>query len=154
MLYSWLKVTHILSATLLLLSIAYSGHLWQKYMHNLETVPHAIQRIQTQTGLIIIPLAIVQLITGFSIISLQHYPMSELWISGSVIGFITMIASWLGFIYFLLQSQQVVCEESLVLATQKLKYLRRIQSLMLHICALGLLTMMFFMASRTATLHG
>lgn len=154
MLYSWLKIAHILSATLLLLSIAYSGYLWRRSTQYLEAAPSLIQRIQTQTGLVIIPLAIVQLITGFSIISLQHYAMTELWISGSVIGFIIMMASWLGFMYFLLQSQQVTCEESPVSSMQKLKFFRRIQSLMLHVCAFGLLAMMFFMASRTTTWHG
>lgn len=124
MVYFWLKILHILTATLLLLSMAYSYRLWKYAPESAQSV----QRIQTQTWLVILPLTIMQLATGFSIISIQHYDMSESWISGSVIGFITVIAAWFSFV--ILQN-------------------RRLQSVMLHVCGLAILVMIFLMANKT-----
>ena len=144
MLYNYLKILHILSATSVLTSIAYSYHLWRSiHPHNLAMI---CERIQKQTTLIIIPFAIFQLATGFTMISLQHYSWAEFWLGGSVVSFISAIASWFGFLYFLLLSQQVTISGS---AKNKPRRYRRIQSLMLILCALGLLSMVFFMANKT-----
>lgn len=143
MLYIYLKIFHIISASCVLTSIGYSFHLWRS-MHprNLSTVSDQIQK---QTSQIIIPFAVFQLATGFTMISLKRYSWHLFWLSGSVISFITAIASWFGFIYFLLLSQQtpVLLNES----TESTRY-RRLQSFMLLLCALGLLSMVFFMANK------
>lgn len=126
MLYDTLKILHILSATLLLTSMVYSYQLWRQA----ETVN--IQRIQIQTWLIILPFAIIQLITGFTIINIQHEDLTQLWIRGSVTGFILVIGSWFAFIYFLLSGQH-----------------RRKQAIMLSLCASALCVMIFFMTNKT-----
>jgi len=133
-----------MSAAGVLTSIIYSFHLWRSiHPHNLAAIS---DRIQRQTSLIIIPFAVVQLATGFTMISLQRYNWHLLWIGGSVISFITAIASWFGFIYFLLLSQQATI--ALHEHSQSSRY-RRLQSFMLICCALGLLSMVFFMANKT-----
>ncbi|HSW68837.1 MAG TPA: DUF2269 family protein [Gammaproteobacteria bacterium] len=143
MLYIYLKIFHILSASCVLASIVYSFHLWRSiHAYNLAAIS---DRIQKQTSLIIIPFAVLQLATGFTMISLQRYNWHQFWMGGSVISFITAIASWFGFIYFLLLSQQAAV--SLHKHTQQPRY-RRHQSLMLLICGLGLLSMIFFMANK------
>lgn len=144
MLYIYLKIFHIISASIVLTSIAYGFHLWRSiHPHNLSVIS---DRIQKQTSLVIIPFALLQLATGFTMISLKRYSWHELWLGGSVISFITAIASWFGFIYFLLLSQQAMVPLSQHSWTTRY---RRLQSCMLLLCALGLLSMVFFMANKS-----
>ncbi|MES2219145.1 MAG: DUF2269 family protein [Pseudomonadota bacterium] len=144
--YNSLKILHIISATFLLTCMGYSYHLWRN-IHTPKDNAERAQSIQTLTWLFIVPLAIVQLITGFTMISINHEDISQLWISGSIIGFITVICSWFTFIYFLLLSQQVEIEG---FSTERAANYRRIQSMMLTVCALALLVMVFFMANKVA----
>jgi uncharacterized membrane protein len=129
--------------------MAYSYRLW-KFMLIPNNAEINAQRIQTQTWLIIVPSAILQLGTGFTMISINHEDLSSVWISGSIIGFITVIGSWFSFVYFLLMSQQLptrMMQHQRVLAA-KLKYFRRAQSIMLFICTVALLSMVFLMANK------
>lgn len=148
MLYYSLKLLHIISATLLLTAIVYCYYLWKKIL-NPNDVVIASQRIQTQTWLVVIPSALFQLMTGFTMISLEHYDYSQLWVAGSVIGFIIVIGSWFSFVYFLLLSQQLVSTtQNSGLADVKFKFFRRIQSTLLLLCLTSLLSMVFFMANK------
>jgi uncharacterized membrane protein len=145
MAYNSLKFLHIISATLLLLSMAYSCKVWA----TLDTHKNSrtlLQQIQTQTWLIILPLAVIQLATGFTMISLNHEDLSQIWIVGSVIGFVTALGSWFAFIYFLLLSQQMAAEERIDVI--QFKFYRRIQSAMISVCILAFMTMIFFMANK------
>lgn len=143
MLYVYLKMFHIISASCVLTSIVYSFHLWRTILpHNLPAIS---ERIQKQTSLIIIPFAVLQLATGFTMISLKRYSWHLFWLGGSVISFITAILSWFGFLYFLLLSQQAPLYSND--QSRSMRY-RRLQSFMLLLCALGLLSMVFFMANK------
>lgn len=126
MLYNSLKIIHIVSATLLLTSIAYSYFIWR------GNSAISVERIQSQTWLIIVPAAFFQLASGFTMLSLQHYDFSQLWIKGSVVSFIGAIGAWFAFIYFLLSDQQC----------------RRTQGMMLSLCGISILGMIFFMANK------
>ncbi len=142
MLYNSLKIVHILSASIVLTSIVYCFHLWRSLsQRNTLSIP---VRIQLQTTFIIIPFALVQLATGFTMISLQHESFSHFWLGGSVLSFVIAITCWFSFMYFLLLSQRSVID-----AKQDKKHYRRIQGFMLLFCALGLLSMLFFMANKT-----
>jgi len=129
MLYTSLKIAHIISATLLLTSMVYCAHRW------LLANDHSTMAENTQslTWLSIIPLALFQLMTGFTLISIQHYQYTELWIIGSVVGFIVVISSWLGFSYLLLSHSTLH---------------RRLQRGLLLLCGITLLGMIFLMANK------
>ncbi len=139
MLYIYLKILHILSASCVLTSMAYSFHLWRSH------ATLNAERIQKQTSLIIIPFAVLQLASGFTLISLQRYDWHQFWISGSILSFIAALVSWFGFIYFLLQSQQLTV--STQHHSQPRRY-RHYQALLLLGCALSLFCMIFFMANK------
>ena len=119
MLYHTFKILHILTATLLLTSMVLGCYQWyqskNKYL------------LQIQTWTRIIPLAFFQLLSGFTMISLKQYSLSEFWILGSLVSFLIVIGSWFGFLYFL-----------------------RAQLIFLFICSGAFLSMIFLMAS---TLH-
>jgi len=127
MLYDFLKIFHILSATLLLTGIALSVIAWKKS----NDIAALFQNIQVKTFALIIPFAVLQLVTGFTIISLEEYDLSEIWIIGSISAFIIVIISWFAFLFFLSSS-----------------FHRRWQAAMLGVCVLSLFSMIFFMANR------
>lgn len=83
--------------------------------------------IQTKTISIIIPFAVLQLLTGFTMISLDHYPFSDLWIKGSVLGFVIAIGSWFAFLF-----------------TSN----RFLQKMLLGICLVVIAGMIFLMANK------
>lgn len=160
MLYYCLKILHIISATLMLTSIIYSYRLWKNIqsLNNAETIS---QQIQTQTALFIIPFALIQLATGFTMISVQHYDYSEWWVTGSVIGFIVVIGSWFSFVYFLLTAQSLSEIKNSNSPSydnhrhgKKYKIYRQVQSFMLVLCAAAILSMIFFMTNKSASIYG
>lgn len=126
MLYNSIKFAHILSATVVIGSMAYCYHLW--YLRSSEL----LEKIQLHTWLVILPFAIIQLLTGFTMISLKHEDLTQLWIKGSTIGFIIALASWFGFVCLLLSKQQF----------------KRLERSSLLICGAALLSMIFFMANK------
>ena len=142
-LYDSLKILHILSAACVLTSIVYSYNLWRTA--STQTIINRTERIQKQTALVIIPFALLQLATGFTMISVERYNWHALWIEGSVASFITAITSWFGFMYFLLLSQQATASTH---SSGRPRRYRRRQRFMLSLCALGLLSMVFFMATK------
>jgi uncharacterized membrane protein len=151
--YILIKILHILSAALLITGMGYSYHLWR---HTRSPRDGAIrnEHIQTLTWLIILPLAIIQFVTGFLMISLKNEALSQTWIIGSILGFVIAIGGWISFIYSLLLSQQVEIRDN---AAQPVRpwgerrlYYRRVQSLLLTVCALAMLVMIFLMANKVA----
>jgi len=147
MIYNYLKILHIFCAALLVTSMAYSFSLWLN-MHSARVNAVISSRIQTQTWLIIIPVALLQLLTGFTMISLQEEDLTQFWIVGSVIGYIVLIGSWISFIYFLLLAQQATVDSDMDTSATRFKTFRRAQSAMLVICAAALLSMIFFMSNK------
>lgn len=126
--YDLLKILHIISATLLVTSIIMSVKVWKKSKASSSAA--MMHTLQTQTGISIVPLAILQLASGFTMISLRHYDVSQLWITGSITSFIVAVVSWLGFFCLLHRNQP------------------RLQSSLLVICALALVCMVFLMVSK------
>ena len=146
MLYDSLKILHVISAALLLTSMGYCCHLWRRAQQT-KTLAIAANRIQVQTWLIILPMIIFQLGTGFTMISLKHEDFSQLWIIGSVIGFIVVIVSWFSFIYLLVFSQQLIVKSQHVMPT-KFKLFRHLQSILLLFSATALFAMIFLMTNK------
>jgi uncharacterized membrane protein len=149
MLYNYLKILHIFCASLLVTSMAYSFWLWRE-RRSARVSAVVAQRIQTQTWLIIIPVALLQLLSGFTMISLQEEDLTQFWIVGSVIGYVVLIGSWVSFLYFLLLAQQIPVETVPAAGADpdRSKAYRRAQSAMLVICAAALLSMIFFMSNK------
>jgi len=128
MLYNILKISHILSASFLIIGVSLSIKLWYSSSADMTI----FKSIQNYTAFIIIPTAIFQLLTGFMMISLEHYNLSQIWIKDSTVAFIIAIGSWFGFLY-------------LMLTTKLSRYL---QYSLLILCLAAMLAMIFLMANK------
>ncbi|MCE3237426.1 MAG: hypothetical protein K0R24_407 [Gammaproteobacteria bacterium] len=123
--YDFIKLFHFISAAILVMSFCYSSGLW------LRLNKEALDRILAQTGAVIIPCALFQLMTGFTLVSLKYSELPLYWIEACIIGFIVAMAMWFLFIYGL--------------------FLNRIQpiwlSITLIVCAISLLFLVFLMSN-------
>jgi hypothetical protein len=124
-LYDFIKLFHFISAAVLLVSFCYSSGLW------LRLNKEALDRILTQTGAVIIPCALFQLITGFTLVSLKRAQLPLYWIEACIIGFIVALIMWFLFVYGF--------------------FFNKIQSVFLSItlivCAISLLFLVFLMSN-------
>lgn len=152
MAYEYLKILHIISASLIIGSILYSYRIWLAMPHSHNRFA-LFARIQKQTAYIIIPATLIQLGSGFTLISLQHYTMSDWWIGTSLLGFSLLVVSWVTFVYFLYISEQDIAKNDAA-AGQGKQFAHRAQSLMLMLCALSVVIMIFAMANRFTGPHG
>src|SRR5579871_2594766 len=131
MLFYTLKLFHIISAAILLTGMAASFLLWKKSSGSATTS----QKIQMNTLLIIIPFALLQLITGFTLINFERDELSSGWIIGSVVSFLIVLGSWIGFNYFLW-------------AAEKNIFFRRMQIILLSSAAIAMFCLLFLMANK------
>lgn len=129
MLYYTLKILHILSAALLLTSFVYSLRIWkQARLNKIES--NLSDQMNSLTWLGIIPFALLQLLTGFTMISLKQYAYTDIWVIGSVEGFIIVIVSWFAFMYCLAHQYKIL------------------QKVCISSCVVALFSMIFFMSTR------
>lgn len=126
MLYNGIKFAHIVSATLLISCMIFCVHLWRIKSAS------ASKLIGFQTGFFIAPLAVIQLLTGFTMLSVNHEDLTQAWVKSSVIFFMIALISWFAFI--------------LLLRIDKPTFNFAIYSLI--ICAGSMLLMIFFMANK------
>jgi len=123
MIYESIKILHIISAAFLLTGMAASIYQW-KYAQDGMVLSRKI----VQYTLLILPFFLLQLLSGFTMISLKHYALSEHWLMGSLISFMIVSFSWILFI----------CSSS-----------RRKQIIFLSVCLFFLASMIFLMANKT-----
>ncbi|MCD6038785.1 MAG: hypothetical protein K0S27_185 [Gammaproteobacteria bacterium] len=132
--YDLLKLFHLIIAALILSSLTYSSWIW------LKSGQAALKRISTQTWAVILPFSLIQLITGFTLVSLKQAELPEYWIKTCILSFIVATISWCSFIYFLLFSSPST-------------FVKKIQYILLILCNSSLLIMIFFMSNKPSGLH-
>lgn len=89
--YALLKITHIITAALALgggLALAITAYL----MRSLPTGRVSLEKINL---VIVIPAYCLQAITGFSIISVQHYSVHTLWVEMTLLLYPVAVIAWL-----------------------------------------------------------
>jgi len=132
MFYDILKILHIISASLLLMSVIHAFRLWLTHFRSHQSI-----RVNDAIGwALFLPTAIFQLASGFTMISLKQYAMSEFWIIGSMSSFMVLIISWFSFLYLLFT------------APPKNRFNEALQITLLLTTGITLLVMIFLMANK------
>lgn len=122
--YSLIKTLHIVAGSLFFIGSCHA--LWPLLQKKKDSL------LLPLTGYLILPFGFLQLLSGFTLISLQHYPFDQLWIKVSLWGFVWLCVSWV----------------ALLLAHYKNRQPNALQRY-LSLSILGnLLIMVFFMANR------
>lgn len=88
----YLKIIHVISASLFFTGASLVTIRWLGWRKSIVANQLSLDKI---IWIFLIPTALIQLITGFSIISMKHYRLDHVWIAGSLIGFFIQIIGWM-----------------------------------------------------------
>ncbi len=105
MLYFYLKTIHVIvGATLFGVALSTSGLLvFAKHNQAITDLTPAVNRWLRMNGFLVLPLLLIQMVLGLSVISIQHYSLTMPWVVVTFVGFILMLFSWLAATFNLLQ---------------------------------------------------
>lgn len=89
--YNLIKSFHIISGSLFFVSAGLITYWWfaKKTHHNLDKL----------MWFVMMPSGLIQLITGFAIIGIQQYDYHNIWVMGSIIGFVLQILGWYSWLW-------------------------------------------------------
>ncbi len=132
----YLKIIHVLGASFFFTGASLVTVRWLGWRNAIDTATLSLDKI---IWLFIIPTALIQLITGFSIISIKQYRLDQVWIAGSLIGFFIQITGWM-----LWQNVYQRYLHSPKTSTT----LKKILSVLCIVLMLVLLMMIFFMTNK------
>ncbi len=110
MFYYTIKTIHILSAACLFAGVLNAFIYWLRTRNHLTNATNST--LQKITWFLIIPSALIQLFTGFTIISFKHYPVTALWVKVAALGFIIVILAWFACLYLQIRYQAIAANSS------------------------------------------
>lgn len=109
MLYLWIKYIHILSSTILFgtgigtASVMVYGH-WTKDIHVMAAINRYVVFVDwIFTG----TTGVIQPITGFWMLYIAGFPLTALWIWGSIAGYLLTAGCWFVVVYLQLQIRDI-----------------------------------------------
>lgn len=153
--YNWIKIFHIVGASI----IFGSGTgitcllLFAHIQSNLILLKKTSRLALTTSWIIITPLSLFQLLTGFTIVSIKSYTYHAPWIIGTFSGFLLAGLCWFPCLYFASR-----CDEALQSIPENIQeeislpqtyYQAFYKQIIFGSLALGsVLIMLFFMANR------
>jgi uncharacterized membrane protein len=109
MVYLWLKIIHILSATILFgTGVGSAFYLLRAHLsQELSAIAFASRQVVIADWLFTTPAVIIQPLTGFIMMVMQHYPVSSLWISLSILLYILTGACWIPVVWLQIRIRDI-----------------------------------------------
>jgi uncharacterized membrane protein len=109
MVYLWLKIIHIISATVLFgTGLGSAFYLWRAHLsQDISAIAFATRNVVIADWIFTTPAVIIQPLTGFAMIYLNHFPLSSIWISLSLFLYILVGAFWLPVIWLQIQLREM-----------------------------------------------
>lgn len=111
-LYPWLKIIHIISATLFFgTGIGSAFYLLQAHLSkDVAAIAFTTRNVVFADWAFTTPGAIVQPLTGFAMAYLGHFPLTATWISVSTILYIVTIACWLPVVWLQIKMRDLAAQ--------------------------------------------
>lgn len=96
MLYAWIKIIHIISASVLFgTGLGTAFYMFYVNLGNdVKLIAKATAQVVIADWLFTLSSGIIQAITGFILIYLKGYSLSSFWILGSILGYLIAGACW------------------------------------------------------------
>ena len=131
MFYDIVKILHIISAALILISVISTIKLW--------LTSASLQKIQMQMWLLFVPATIFQWVSGFIMVSLIQDELSDFWMLANMGAFMVFVISWFSFLYLVFTSSPNSHD----------RFTRILQIVFLIVTFVSLLLMVFLMSDKT-----
>ncbi len=115
MLYAWIKILHIISASVLfgtgLGTAFYMFHVNQQ--KNVALIAAATSAVVVADWLFTATSGVIQAITGFILVYLKGYSLLSLWVLGSILGYVIAGICWLPVVWLQMQCRDLALEASI-----------------------------------------
>jgi uncharacterized membrane protein len=155
--YNAVKIIHIISACILFgTGLGTAAQMsYTRCVRSTQIISDILKRVVTADWLFTTPSGIIQAITGLTLMHLRGYSFSDLWIMGSVAGYVLAGACWVPVVYL-----QIACKNMAIAASQtntplpKRYYQYFLAWVILGIPAfLALIAVIYFMCQKPNSLH-
>jgi uncharacterized membrane protein len=109
MLYLWLKIIHILSATFLFgTGLGSAFYLWRAHLsQEVAAIAFATRNVVIADWLFTTPAVIIQPLTGFAMVYINHFPLSSYWILLSLFLYLLTGACWLPVVWLQIRLREI-----------------------------------------------
>ncbi len=109
MLYLWLKTIHIISATVLFgTDLGSAFYLWRAHLsRDVAAIAFATRNVVITDWIFTTPAVIIQPLTGFMMIYINHFPLSSTWIVLSLFLYILIGVCWLPVVWLQIQLREI-----------------------------------------------
>jgi len=152
MLYNWLKIIHVISA-MILFGVGIGTALYMMLVNqqsDLKLIAKVTRQVVFADWCFTATSGLIQAVTGLWMVYLEGYSFTELWILGSIIGYVIAGLCWFPVVYLQIKCRDLAC--SAVKSNQPLPkvYYRYFNTWrILGIPAfLSLIVVFYFMANR------
>jgi uncharacterized membrane protein len=109
MLYEWLKIIHVISATVLFgtgLGTAFYMF-FVNQQDDIDLIARATKQVVFADWVFTGSSGVIQAITGFAMIAVNNYSFKAPWVLGSIIGYVIAGACWLPVVWLQLRCAQM-----------------------------------------------
>ena len=114
MLYPWIKILHIISASVLfgtgLGTAFYMFYVNQQ--NNISLIAKATSAVVIADWLFTATSGVVQAITGFVLVYLKGYSLFSLWVAGSILGYLVAGICWVPVVWLQMQCRDLAIQAS------------------------------------------
>ncbi|MDR3492111.1 MAG: DUF2269 domain-containing protein [Gammaproteobacteria bacterium] len=124
MLYAWIKILHIISASILF-GTGIGTAFYMFYVNqqkNVTLITKATSAVVVADWLFTATSGVVQAITGFILIYLKGYSFLSLWVYGSILGYIIAGICWLPVVWLQMQCRDLAYAASVNQTPLSAKY--------------------------------
>lgn len=114
MLYAWIKILHIISASVLF-GTGLGTAFYMFYVNqqkNITLIAKATTAVVIADWFFTATSGIVQLLTGFTLIYLKGYSLLSLWVLGSLLGYVIAGACWLPVVFLQMRCRDLALNAS------------------------------------------
>lgn len=115
MLYSWIKIIHIISASILFgTGLGTAFYMFYVNLQNdVKLIAKATAEVVIADWLFTLTSGIVQAITGFVLIYLKGYSLLSFWVLGSIIGYIIAGVCWVPVVWLQMRCRDLAYNASI-----------------------------------------
>lgn len=114
MLYAWIKITHIISASVLF-GTGLGTAFYMFYVNlqkDVKLIAKATSEVVIADWLFTLTSGIVQAITGFILVYMKGYSLLSLWVLGSILGYVIAGACWVPVVWLQMRCRDLAYQAS------------------------------------------
>lgn len=115
MLYAWVKILHIISASVLF-GTGLGTAFYMFYVNQQKNIPliaKATSAVVSADWLFTATSGVIQAFTGYILVYLKGYPLTSFWILGSILGYVIAMLCWIPVVWLQMRCRALALAASI-----------------------------------------